>query len=198
MLPLPMNGNPLYASLFWSAYTVWFLSEITRSFTKRAKGPAEGRDRGSYVVLLVLLYVGIALDFSLCFRLPRAAFVRDRVAIFYAGVALIWIGMIFRWYAVRTLGKFFTFSVAIQSGQTVVQAGPYRYIRHPSYTGALITLLGVGLGLGNWAGLLALMIFTGVAYGYRIYVEELALVGALGQPYEEYRQRTARLIPFVL
>jgi protein-S-isoprenylcysteine O-methyltransferase len=60
------------------------------------------------------------------------------------------------------LGRFFTFDVAVQSGQTVVDAGPYRYIRHPSYAGAL-TLVGLGQALGNWAGLFALVACMGIA-----------------------------------
>jgi len=95
------------------------------------------------------------------------------------------------------LGRFFTYDVAVQPGQTVVEAGPYRYIRHPSYTGGLITLAGVGLALGNWAGLLLLLACMGVAYAYRIFVEEAALVAALGQPYRDYMQRTKRLVPFL-
>src|SRR5580704_14582736 len=74
---------------------------------------------------------------------------------------------------------------------------PYRYIRHPSYSGGLITLAGLGLALGNWAGLLTLLACTGAGYGYRIFVEEAALVAALGEPYREYMRRTRRLIPFV-
>jgi protein-S-isoprenylcysteine O-methyltransferase Ste14 len=97
----------------------------------------------------------------------------------------------------RVLGRFFTYNVAVHAGQTVVEAGPYRYIRHPSYTGALITLVGVGLALGNWAALLAILVCTGIAYAYRISVEESALVAALGEPYKEYMRRTRRLVPFL-
>jgi protein-S-isoprenylcysteine O-methyltransferase Ste14 len=79
----------------------------------------------------------------------------------------------------------------------VVQSGPYRYIRHPSYTGALITLAGLGLALGNWLGLLALLGCMTIAYGYRIKVEEAALVAALGEPYRLYMARTRRLVPFL-
>ena len=71
---------------------------------------------------------------------------------FFLGIALMWAGIAFRYYAMRVLGRYFTFQVDVHSGQTVIEAGPYHYIRHPSYTGALITVLGLGLALGNWAG----------------------------------------------
>jgi len=107
-------------------------------------------------------------------------------------------GVAFRWWAIATLGKFFTFDVAIQSSQKVVDSGPYRYIRHPSYTGALMTQAGIGLALGNWAGLLALMVCMAIAYSYRITVEERTLLAAVGEPYKQYMQRTRRIIPFLL
>lgn len=80
------------------------------------------------------------------------------------------LGIALRWYSAAILGKYFTFDVAIQSGQTLVEAGPYRYVRHPSYTGALLTLFGFGLALGNWVGLAANLSCMGFAYGYRISV----------------------------
>ena len=106
-------------------------------------------------------------------------------------------GTAFRWYSAQVLGKFFTFDVAILSGHTLIEAGPYRYIRHPSYTGALVTLLGFGMALGNWAALLVALLCLSFAYVYRIRVEELALIAALGDSYIQYRSRTWRLAPFL-
>lgn len=106
--------------------------------------------------------------------------------------------MAFRWYAVRTLGKYFTLQVAIQPGQTVVESGPYRLIRHPSYTGSLMSILGLGLVLSNWLSLIAVLLFTILGYSYRIWVEEMTLVNALGEPYRDYMKRTKRIVPFII
>ena len=106
-------------------------------------------------------------------------------------------GTAFRWYSATILGKYFTFDVAIQSGQVLIEEGPYRYIRHPSYSGALLSLLGFGLALGNWAGLGASLFCLGAAYAYRIPIEEAALTAALGEPYRQYVARTWRLVPFL-
>jgi len=145
-----------------------------------------------------MIWVGIGLDVACRFLLPGAAIERMRSQLFFAGIALMWLGIVFRYYAMRLLGRYFTIDVAVQAGQTVIEAGAYRYIRHPSYTGALITLIGIGLALGNWAGLLALLVCVGLGYAYRIHVEEAALVTALGEPYKEYMRRTRRIVPFVL
>lgn len=76
------------------------------------------------------------------------------------------------WYSATVLGKYFTFDVAIQSGQALVEVGPYRYVRHPSYSGALLTLLGFGLALGSWVGGAVALSCLGLAYAYRIPIEE--------------------------
>ena len=97
------------------------------------------------------------------------------------------------------LGAFFTTTVAVAPEQTVIEAGPYRRIRHPSYTGFLLCLLGLGLTLtNNWLSLLVIMGCALIGFGYRIQVEEAVLQERLGQPYQAYMRRTKRLIPFVL
>ena len=111
---------------------------------------------------------------------------------------LIYAGIALRLYAIIVLGVFFTTTVAVAAEQTVIEAGPYRLIRHPSYTGFLITLLGLGLSLTNWLSLLVIMGCALLGVSYRIRVEERVLKEHLGQRYQEYMQHTKRLIPFVL
>jgi len=79
-----------------------------------------------------------------------------------------------------------------------VETGPYRLVRHPSYSGAIVTMIGIGLAIQSLAGLLILLVLSGVAYAYRIRVEEEALQKDLGEQYSSYMRRTKRLIPFVL
>jgi len=107
------------------------------------------------------------------------------------------LGIVLRWYSAGILGEYFTFDIATRGGQVLIEAGPYRYVRHPSYSGALLTLLGFGFALGNWAGLVAAVFCLGAAYSYRIPIEEAALTAALGDPYKEYVRRTWRLVPFL-
>jgi protein-S-isoprenylcysteine O-methyltransferase Ste14 len=137
------------------------------------------------------------MGFSLSLLLPQAAISWDRAAIFFVGICFMLLGTALRWYSAAVLGKYFTFDVAVQSGQILVEVGPYRYIRHPSYSGALLTLLGFGLALGNWAGLAAALSCLGFAYAYRIPIEEAALASALGETYTHYAKRTWRLVPFL-
>ncbi|MFY9803531.1 MAG: isoprenylcysteine carboxylmethyltransferase family protein [Candidatus Acidiferrales bacterium] len=198
MLPVPFIGNYGYDAVFIVTYVAWLLFEIITGRSRRSRDPRRTRDRGSFYFLIAMIWIGTGLGFACAFGWPHAAIPWMRTPIFFAGIALMWAGMAFRYYAMRVLGRYFTFQVDVHSGQTVIEAGPYRYIRHPSYTGALITVLGLGLVLGNWAAIFAILACVGIGYAYRIHVEEAALVEALGEPYRDYMRRTQRLIPFVL
>jgi len=190
---MPYSAGASYAPIFWGTFLLWMILELIASRTKQSGDRSHARDRGSYGLIVALLFVGLTLDFTLSARLPQAAIVWRPSLVFFSGIGLMLAGVAFRWWAIAALGKSFTFDVAVQSGQKVVDSGPYRYIRHPSYTGALMTQLGIGLSLGNWAGLLALMLCMGIAYAYRISVEEQALAAALGAPYQQYMRRTRRM-----
>src|SRR6202048_953883 len=151
--PLPFASGPIFALIFWGAWASWILPEVIAWRIKRSTDASKARDQGSLNLIAVLWWAGIAMGFSLSLLLPQAAISWKRTSLFFIGICLMLLGIALRWYSAAVLGKYFTFDVAIQSGQGLVEAGPYRYIRHPSYSGALLTLLGFGLALGNWAGL---------------------------------------------
>jgi protein-S-isoprenylcysteine O-methyltransferase len=87
--------------------------------------------------------------------------------------------------------------VAIASDHQLVEAGPYRWLRHPSYAGALLAFLGLGLCLHNWAALAAVVVPVSVVFWRRMRIEEAALLGTFGERYRDYMRRTRRLIPFI-
>jgi protein-S-isoprenylcysteine O-methyltransferase Ste14 len=196
--PLPSAAHPVHDAVFGVSYAAWLLFEIFTGRSRKSSDPARARDRGSFFFVVSMIWLGVGLDVASRYVVPRAAIERMRTEIFFVGIVLIWLGIAFRYYAMRVLGRYFTFDVAVHAGQTVIEAGPYRFIRHPSYSGALITLIGFGLAFGNWAGLVALLACAGIGYAYRIHVEESALIVELGDPYKEYMRRTRRIVPFVL
>ncbi len=117
---------------------------------------------------------------------------------FGVGICCILAGTALRWYAVATLGRYFTVNVATEPSQPVIDAGPYRRVRHPAYAAMLLALLGIALALGNWPGLLVMVILPASGFAYRIGVEEAALLSTLGDAYHRYMRRTWRLIPYVI
>ena len=116
---------------------------------------------------------------------------------YYIGIAVMLAGIAFRQYAIAVLGRYFSGVLGVQKEQKVVESGPYRLIRHPSYTGVLIFLAGMGLALQSWAAVLVNIAIFAVAYGYRMFVEEKVLISELGNNYVEYMKRTKRVIPYL-
>ena len=117
--------------------------------------------------------------------------------VFWAGCGLFVLGLTLRWYSIIYLGRFFTANVAIHSGHEIIDTGPYKRIRHPSYTGALLAFLGLALSLANWVSLAVVLVPILLAFSRRISIEENALASALGSPYTNYMRRTKRLAPFI-
>ena len=157
---------------------------------------AQTRDNGS----LWILYALIATGYGLAFGLARG---RDGPGpqlgawATWTGAAVAVSGMALRVWSVATLGRYFTYVVKVSDDQTVVQTGPYRLLRHPSYAGALLMAIGIGLSLRYALAPVFAGGFSLVAYALRIRVEERALAEGIGEPYRAYMARTKRLVPFV-
>ncbi len=192
--------QPVLLSVLVVSLLIWRVMEtiVDIRTRKRLRAGARREDKGSHAALICLIVLGILLSTLLAFMVPATAITSDLTFLFWLGILLINAGVALRLYAIHLLGAFFTTSVAFAPEQTVIETGPYRLIRHPSYTGLLITLLGLGLIYANWLSLLVLMGCSLLGLSYRIHVEEHVLKAHLGEQYQEYMRRTKRLIPFVL
>ena len=170
------------------------LSEFALSIRKRSSGNASNADRGSLRLLwgVIMVAVTAAILASRFAPWAQSALLSRAYGI---GVLVFVLGLALRWYAILHLGRFFTVDVAIASDHRVVDDGPYRWVRHPSYTGALLAFAGFGICLGNWLSLALLVPLVGWAFARRIAVEEAALTAALGDAYRAYAARTRRLLP---
>ncbi len=172
----------------------YFLSELVLAFTRRSKKKDDSKDASSLRVLWIVIGVSIWFSLLLHANFRTASLPAPFSAL---GLVLFAAGILLRWYSIIRLGRFFTIDVAITADHQLVDSGPYRFVRHPSYTGALLAFVGFGLVLRNWMSLLALVIPILVAFLYRINVEERALLDAIGDRYRAYASRTKRLIPFL-
>jgi protein-S-isoprenylcysteine O-methyltransferase Ste14 len=154
-------------------------------------------DRGSMLIVVASLGAGLAGGFVLARRLHASAITDARWPLFVAGLVLMILGLALRQWAVALLGPYFTVDVRVQPGQTVVERGPYRWVRHPSYTGLILIFVGLGLALGNWAALAVLMVVPTIGLVVRIHLEERALLEGLGEPYRRFAANRPRLFPGV-
>ncbi|PIP80430.1 MAG: isoprenylcysteine carboxyl methyltransferase [Gammaproteobacteria bacterium CG22_combo_CG10-13_8_21_14_all_40_8] len=180
--------NPMFIG------AVMGLSEIGLAIFKRSGGDAQSKDGGT----LAKLWIIITLCISIASIVPHMVS-QATITINLNEIALVVFifGWFLRWYSIIYLGKFFTVNVAIAQDHRVIDTGPYRFIRHPSYTGLLLELLGFGLFLQNWLSLTILLVPITLAFVNRMAVEEKALESFLGIAYANYKARTKRLIPGV-
>jgi protein-S-isoprenylcysteine O-methyltransferase Ste14 len=114
------------------------------------------------------------------------------------GFVMLFGGLAFRYWAIRTLNIFFTATVQVKTGHKVIQNGPYKIVRHPSYLGALVAIVGAAVVLEAPLSAMFAFVAMTIAYIIRIGVEEIALVNELGNDYREFQKtRKYKVIPLV-
>jgi protein-S-isoprenylcysteine O-methyltransferase len=174
---------------------IYGISEVCLALTRRSGKGGASRDRYSLLLLWGTISLSIWLSINCVVLCPKAALPHPR-GFYLAGLVLFVCGIALRWYSIWYLGRYFTVDVSIAAEQRVIDTGPYRLIRHPSYTGALLAFVGFGCCLGNWMSLVLLLPVL-AAFLWRIHVEENALREGLGENYRTYMQQTKRLVPFI-
>ncbi len=194
-LPLP---TPPMLLAFLLVGELWLMrSRLSGDASRKA-------DRGSLRMLMAVIGASVGLawlakrgfpqaNFDVLFKLDPAAL----RCVYLAGLGLFAAGLGLRWYSMAYLGRLFTFDVAVAADHRVIDSGPYRHIRHPAYTGSLLSFVGLGVCGGNALSLLVLLAPIAWAFAHRIVIEEAALSSALGSRYDDYAGRTKRLVPFV-
>ncbi|QJD69648.1 protein-S-isoprenylcysteine methyltransferase [Xanthomonas campestris pv. badrii] len=187
-----MSTSPLLTalSLLWVGYELWL-----RQQRRAADGGTH--DRGTLGQLWRVLSLSIAAAVGLAFagvmHWPHAW----QEPLRWAACALIGGGLAVRVWAITVLARWFTVDVTIQAGHQLVRSGPYRWLRHPSYTGALMAFYGLALGMGNAASLLAIVLPVTWVFLRRIRIEEAALQRAFPIAYPAYAAHSHRLLPLV-
>ncbi|MBI5867629.1 MAG: isoprenylcysteine carboxylmethyltransferase family protein [candidate division Zixibacteria bacterium] len=188
-----MNLNLLFIVIS----AVWISSELVLLVTKRSQNRGtESADSGSQRILWLAITLSIATGYLAAANrlLPLPG---DLHVWRIAGLILIVAGLAVRWTAILALKELFTVDVAIATGQHLVDRGIYRWVRHPSYTGMLVSFLGLGIAFGSLFSVVIILIPTTLAILHRVRIEEAALNTALGAEYALYARRTRRLIPFL-
>ncbi|WP_196054620.1 methyltransferase family protein [Nocardia aurantiaca] len=180
---------------------VWLAFEIGLRVRDRVRGTGStAGDGGTRLIIMLLVaaamtvasFTGILLPADSPLRFPGPAVPWQVV-----GVALMWLGLAVRVWAITVLGKHFRTTVEVDADQPVISHGPYHWVRHPSYSGVLLITVGFGLASTNVLSLLLTTLIPVYAFLRRIRLEEKTLVETLGASYETYRLTTKRLVPGV-
>jgi protein-S-isoprenylcysteine O-methyltransferase len=177
--------------IFWVLLTIYWVSESIVVRRMRAGGPDKVDDRGSLRLLALVFPLSWWSAIALAWVAP-ASF--RSTGVYYAGLVCMVAGQVLRSWSIALLGRLFTVNVAVREGHRLIESGPYRILRHPSYTAILLVHLGIGLCMGNALSVVALVVPITMVLINRIRVEEDVLVSGL-ESYREYVRRTYRLIP---
>ena len=184
-----------YALFFWVVF-FWAFAPKFRIISRRSEPSTTPQDANSKRLIAVGQGVATFAAFAIAATVPSAN-LPYRVWLFWIGMSVIIGASLLRRHCWRMLGSSFTGAVIVKPDQAVVDRGVYRYVRHPSYTAGAILFLGIGLALANWISLAVLLGAVSIVYGYRVDVEERALVTVIGDPYRRYMSRTKRFVPFL-
>lgn len=184
-------------NVLWTSYGAWFLMEAWVMSRDARRFSGRTKDRGSFFGFFICIPLALTIAFNSAFNHPEWRIAFGQPILSWIGVAMIWAGMAFRLWAIQTLGAFFRTSVVVQDTHQLVTSGPYRWLRHPAYTGTIATMVGLGLALGNWASLAAMAILPTLAIMFRMHVEERALTEQFGEAYQDFRANRSAVIPRV-
>ena len=180
--------------IFTSA--LWIAFEISLVIRDRLQGKGRtDKDRGTryinFIAITVAMIAAAWLNGISKFWFPGGR----TLAVFWLGFAILLSGAFLRVWSIVVLGSSFRTTVEVSDNQHVVQRGPYKIVRHPSYSGALLMCCGYGIAEQSWLSLAIAIGLPLIAFLYRISVEETALVSVIGPEYQEYQKHTKKLIP---
>lgn len=184
---------------YWLVVALWVVWEVYWGISAMGVKRATAKEPFlSRLPVLIALVTGIA-----CMLVPNLLssylarpFLIQGGLFFYIGIAVQVSGLALAFWARATLGSNWSGRVTIKEGHELVTNGPYRRIRHPIYTGALLTVIGSAIALGWIGGLVTIVLFMGV-FVHKIRLEERMLTGHFGDAYTQYRRKTNALILFV-
>lgn len=177
-------------------WVLWFLSEILLNRLRRANYSIQkDHDQGTMRLIWLAITLAIVLSILAANYVPAKILAWPYTG--YAGLTIILAGMAVRFLAVWSLGSCFTVNLAISEEHRIKTNGMYRWIRHPSYLGSIISFIGFSLSLNNAISLVVIMLLVVPSFLYRIRIEERLLINEFGTEYQEYMRQTRRLIPWI-
>lgn len=162
-----------------------------------AKETTENKSKDRFSVLLIIAMSVVStiipiIDWAY-FSNPQ----ESNTVVTVAGFITLWTGVGLRNYSIKILGKHFTPTIQLQKDHTLITSGPYSIIRHPSYLGALLAIVGIAVFLNSLIGAISAVVAMMIAYTIRINNEEKVLESLFGNVYTQYQKNTKKLIPFL-
>lgn len=184
------------ARLFEIVCIIWVASEIILALMLRSNKTDSAKDKKSLQILWTTICISITLGVIIAIK--GIGFVRHLYpTTAFIGLFFVLFGLAVRWIAILTLRRYFTVNVAIRKDHKIVNRGLYKTVRHPAYSGSLLSFFGLALYFTNWLSFLIIFVPITAAFLYRIKIEEEVLGEQFGRQYLNYMKKTKRLVPFV-
>ncbi|BDB98259.1 methyltransferase family protein [Saccharolobus caldissimus] len=196
-------GTILNEFIFYGVLYGWFILEFINAylipFLRNRRRKIRNKEWKSFGVFLVTMYFSFFISYFFAFFSFYTRIGELPLIVFYLGIVIMISGIFFRYWAVYTLGKYFSPIVTIYSDHKIVKSGPYRFVRHPAYGGALIAILGMGISLRSVLSAIIPFIIMLIVVNYRANLEERLLTAEVGNEYLEYKRTVKRkFIPFII
>ena len=183
----------------WGFALVWGLFAIVWIARSRSANQTEASEpRSSRLIHLSLLAAAFVLIFASGLRLGSldVELLGPSDALFVVGLTIALLGVVFMIWARQHLGLYWSGTITLKEGHRLIRTGPYRFVRHPIYSGFVLAIAGSGLAQGNLRGLLAIAIAV-TAYARKIRLEESWLAAHFGEEYARFQREVRALIPLV-
>jgi protein-S-isoprenylcysteine O-methyltransferase Ste14 len=172
---------------------IWVLAALS---TKRTVYRESRAQRLRYWVFLVI--ASLLLLYGRRLPYPLNLYIIPHVApIAWAAAILCAIGLAFAVWARVTLGRNWSGVVTLKEGHELVERGPYRFVRHPIYTGILTMFFATALARGHLSGFVGTLLMF-ASFWIKLRDEEELMLQQFPERYADYRRRTKCIIPFVV
>jgi protein-S-isoprenylcysteine O-methyltransferase Ste14 len=183
--------------VFYIISFVWIISEIVLSKLKKSnpENPINDYDKSTFRIIWITVLLSLVIGiFVSTYSFGRISILPYQQII---GLILISLGLLIRWSAILKLKESFTVDISVKKDQKIIKDGVYKFVRHPSYTGSLLSFFGLSLMFTNVFTIIIITIPIMISFLHRINIEEKVLTQVIGTDYIEYSIRTKKLIPFI-
>ncbi|MBI9018090.1 MAG: isoprenylcysteine carboxylmethyltransferase family protein [Phycisphaerae bacterium] len=195
---LPMAGNTLIFGYpqVWILIAIGMAGSILQPDYQLSNDKTNARDRGTEAQIIWSVYVSQLL------AVLEAGYLRYPASMAWDAISLIALafmigGLTVRTWAVYTLGQYFTMQLKIHDEHRIIRTGPYKYLCHPSYSGAFLTYFGTTVFLHSWFSMIIAGIILSFAFLRRMHFEEKMLIDRFGDEYRDYCKSTKKVMPWL-